>query len=112
MTERENQDDDADGSEEQTPAELGELYRGGATLAQLVERTGMPYYAVRQAVLEAGVSLRAAHREIPPAPPGFVEAYVRGDSIRAVADAFGVSFGMARRMLLQEGVTLRQRGGS
>ncbi|WP_442785149.1 helix-turn-helix domain-containing protein [Amycolatopsis sp. H20-H5] len=37
-------------------------------------------------------------------------AYERGATIRAVAAAFGLSFGTARRMLLREGVKLRATG--
>ncbi|MEW2068456.1 helix-turn-helix domain-containing protein [Streptomyces sp. NPDC007346] len=38
--------------------------------------------------------------------------YVAGASVRAVAESAGLSYGTARVLLLEAGVTLRPRGGS
>ena len=41
----------------------------------------------------------------------FAERYAAGDSIRAIADASGRSYGFVHRVLNENGVTLRARGG-
>ncbi|WP_420806986.1 helix-turn-helix domain-containing protein [Amycolatopsis keratiniphila] len=71
----------------------------------------MTYYKTRTALLSAGVVLRQAGPAGAPAPPGLVQAYLAGASIQDLATRFRLSFGVARRMLLQSGVTLRPQGG-
>lgn len=41
----------------------------------------------------------------------FAQKYQAGDSIRAIADASGRSYGFVHRVLNENGVTLRARGG-
>lgn len=41
----------------------------------------------------------------------FAQRYAAGDSIRAIADASGRSYGFVHRVLNENGVTLRARGG-
>jgi transposase len=41
----------------------------------------------------------------------FAQLYAAGDSIRAIADASGRSYGFVHRVLNENGVTLRARGG-
>ncbi|MFI7122150.1 helix-turn-helix domain-containing protein [Amycolatopsis sp. NPDC049868] len=61
--------------------------------------------------MAAGVTLRQVGPTTPSAPPGLVQAYLDGANIHDVAKRFGLSFGVARRMLLQNGVQLRPKGG-
>ncbi len=41
-----------------------------------------------------------------------VERYSRGDSIRAIADDIGRSYGFVHGMLAESGVPMRSRGGA
>ena len=89
-----------------------EAYRGGRTMDQLVADTGLSFREVRKRVIGAGVETRPQAPAAAPAPPGLVRHYERGATIRATAKAYGQSYGLTRRMLLNAGVVLRPRGGA
>ncbi|MEU3767192.1 hypothetical protein AB0E55_19265 [Amycolatopsis keratiniphila] len=90
--------------------ELVRLYNDGETIEGLAGRYALSYHKVRTTLLAAGVKLRPPKIQLPPTPPGLVNAYLAGRSIRQLADIHGMSYNQTRRILLAEGVTLRPRG--
>ena len=57
-----------------------------------------------------GTHLTGEHRDR--ARKRAAELYVQGCTIQSVARQLGRSYGLARELLLEAGVTLRARGGS
>jgi uncharacterized protein (DUF433 family) len=84
----------------------------GETLEQLVARWPYSYRQIREALLDAGVTLRPAKIPVQPTPKGLVKAYENGRSLRQLANYYDLSYSQVRDMLLAEGVTLRGRGNS
>jgi hypothetical protein len=70
----------------------------------------LSYRQVRSRLLDAGVTMRPQQRQTQPTPPGLVEAYRSGLSIRATGVQFGLSYSATRNMLLRAGIGLRSRG--
>ncbi|MEV7041145.1 transcriptional regulator [Amycolatopsis sp. NPDC051061] len=101
-----------------TPAEipadvvrdLVEHYNAGETIESLVARHPYSYRKIRTALIDADVTLRPPRIPLPPTPPGMVNAYANGRSIRQLAVTYGMSYSQTRTILLAEGVELRRRG--
>lgn len=87
-------------------------YDAGKTINGLVEQYPYSYRKIRQALLDAGVTLGPPKVQLPPTPPGFVARYKYGMSIRQLGKLHGMSYNQARNILLAEGVALRGRGQS
>jgi uncharacterized protein (DUF433 family) len=85
-------------------------YAAGETIEGLVARLPYSYRKIRTALLDAGVTLRPPRIPLPPTPPGLVNAYLDGRSIRQLATTYGMSYNQTRNILLAEGVELRRRG--
>lgn len=84
----------------------------GETIEWLVAQYPYSYRRIRRTLLDAGVTLRPQRIRLPPTPPGLVNAYVNGRSIRQVATTHNMSYNQTRNILLAEGVELRSRGNS
>ncbi|UUV34557.1 transcriptional regulator [Amycolatopsis roodepoortensis] len=93
-----------------TTAEMVRKYNGGQTLEGLAEEYSRSYRAVRNLLLEAGVTMRPPKIQLPPTPPGMVNAYNHGWSIRQLATKHDMTYSRTRRVLLAEGVVLRGVG--
>ncbi|WP_410625685.1 helix-turn-helix domain-containing protein [Amycolatopsis sp. cmx-8-4] len=91
-------------------ADLKRRYDAGETLLALLEDFEGSYRILRKVLKSQGIKFRASQPLTPPAPPGMVETYASGKSIAGTGETFGVSRDIARRMLLEAGVTLRPRG--
>ncbi|MGW4826198.1 helix-turn-helix domain-containing protein [Amycolatopsis japonica] len=91
-------------------AEIVRRYELGETIEGLAASHALSYRKVRTTLLAAGVTLRPPKIQLPPTPPGLVNAYLAGRSIRQLADIHGMSYNQTRRILLAEGVVLRPRG--
>lgn len=90
--------------------DLCRRYAEGATIEGMAEETGLSYRRVRETLLTFGMVLRPPMIQVPPCPPGMVNAYKHGVSIRQLAARYGHSYNQTRNMLLHEGVRLRRRG--
>lgn len=80
-------------------------------LVQNGQRHEISYRRVRGILLGAGVTLRPQNVPLPPTPPGLVNAYLDGRTIKQLAVTYRMSYSTTRRILLAEGVQLRRRGG-
>ncbi|MEU7786505.1 hypothetical protein [Amycolatopsis sp. NPDC049159] len=89
--------------------ELVADYVAGETIESLVARHPYSYRKIRTALIDAGVTLRPQRIQLPPTPPGLVNAYLDGRTIRQLAATYGMSYGQTRNILLAEGVELRRR---
>lgn len=90
--------------------ELALRYAAGDTLESLVARYPYSYRKIRTTLIDAGVTLRPPRIPLPPTPPGLVNAYLDGRSIRRLATTYGMSYNQTRNILRAEGVELRRRG--
>lgn len=97
--------------------ELREVYEeGGISIRDLAERHGLPYQFTRDLLHEAGVPSRhygeTLKGEARSEKAGVLAGqYLAGSSIRALAEGHGMSYGRARKLLLEMGVRLRNKGG-
>jgi hypothetical protein len=86
-------------------------FRRGVPVCALRHDTGIDERALRKVLQDAGEQLQ----EHGVAPTGHAvdmrSGYEQGSSIRVVAAEAGCSYGVARRVLLRAGVTLRPEGG-
>ncbi len=102
-------------------------YQAGASLAELGRECGVKADTVRAWLARRGVAFRTKAEAIGLAkrnecPPGLIERYLAGESLKALADAYGLArggihrsgpakgkpFGLAR-LLIESGVALRGR---
>ena len=79
--------------------DLAEHYTAGETIDSLVARHPYSYRKIRTALIDADVTLRPPRIPLPPTPPGMVNAYVNGRSIRQLASTYGMSYNQTRNIL-------------
>ncbi|MDX3239758.1 helix-turn-helix domain-containing protein [Streptomyces sp. ME03-5709C] len=97
--------------------ELREVYeQGGISIRDLAKRHGLPYQFTRDLLHEAGVPGRrygeTLKGEARSRKAGVLAGqYMAGFSIRALAEVHGMSYGRARKLLLEMGIRLRGKGG-
>jgi hypothetical protein len=89
--------------------ELVDLYQQGESMNKLSARYEMSRPRVREILVRHRVAIRS---DVPIIPPGMADAYRAGQTIRAVAEAFGYTYSKTRRMLINAGVRIRPTGGN
>ena len=96
---------------------IAERYRAGETAGTLAEDAGVSVSRIRGILVAMGVELRAplgsvqGHLDHPwLTPERIVKLYGEGESVKALAQAVGVSRGVIQTHLLKQGVKLRGRG--
>ena len=100
------------------PAEvIAERYRAGESAGTLAEDAGARVSDIREILVAMGEKLRAplgsvyGHWDHPWfTPERIVKLYEEGESVKALAQAAGVSRGVIQTQLLKQGVKLRGRG--
>lgn len=93
-------------------AEVAADYEAGATVEDLAERHGCSTTSIRSILRTAGVEAR---RPGPRSPLEGREAevaadYERGATVRGLAEAYGANGRTIRKVLAEQGVTMRARG--
>jgi hypothetical protein len=87
------------------------LYTDGRSLAVIAAKFSVGRSRIRAILVEHGITIRSAKpRATPPATPGMIDAYARGHSAQAIADA--INDGNAAkvlRMLRAAGVPIRPK---
>ncbi|MFF1614167.1 helix-turn-helix domain-containing protein [Amycolatopsis sp. NPDC058278] len=91
---------------------MDQLSAAGEILEILAARYPYRYCKIGAALIDVGVTLRPPRRLLPPTPPGLVNAYLDGRSIRQLAATHGMPYNQTRSILLAKGVELRSRGQS
>ena len=100
-------------SDQEVTAELARRFEGGEPVQELRRVTGIDERVIRERLRHAGAELESRRCRADLAVPvhELVARYEADETLRELADQSGVSFGMVRRVLLDEGVQLRSRGG-
>lgn len=98
-----------------TPA-VGEAiaaYRGGTSIEKCAKMCGLGRETMRQRVIKAGIPLRgrdeAATRRRIPTPPGLIDDYLGGMSVKATAAKYSLQRSSVLRMLEEAGLNGRDR---
>lgn len=90
---------------------LVELYRSGDSYSEVAKKLGVSASFVRKRLVEHGVELRPSshYRRHVLDTQRVVRRYLSGESEKAVAGSLGVSRQVIRRVLLESGITPRNR---
>jgi transposase-like protein len=91
-------------------------YENGSTVSACAEMCGIGHETFRQRLIERGIRLRgrsgaAAARRLP-TPPGFIDDYISGMSVKALAGKYGFDRNAAYRMLAEAGIDGRDRSSA
>lgn len=99
-------------SEQETAGILARRYEGGASIAALVQQTGMDKRVIRGLLVKAGLVLPVRSPVTPDGAEKVVARYKAGESIRMLVAGIGYSYGTIRTILQASGTQLRPRGGA
>jgi hypothetical protein len=100
-----------------TPEEFSvRAYRRGASLAEIGRAIGRDRARVREQLVKAGFKIRGTPKRHSAAERAKLtgrakKLYGAGQSLRAIAESLGMSYGVTRNVLVEAGVELRRRGG-
>jgi hypothetical protein len=101
-----------------TPEEFSvRAYRCGASLAEIGRMIGRDRARVREQLVKAGFKIRGTPKRHSAAERAELterakRLYGAGQSLRAIAESLGMSYGVTRNVLVDAGVQLRRRGGN
>jgi len=86
-------------------------YKAGATIAEIMERTGIARSTIRDVLVGAGVRLRkAARRNDVRLERDVINLYKRGTGTKMVAELCGISRERVRRILARNNIETRPAG--
>lgn len=90
------------------------LYQSGASVKQCADLCGLGHETFRQRLIERNIPLRTAWqtRGVRPTPPGLVEAFLGGESVKALAGRHGLERSAVYRMLGEAGIDGRDRSSA
>jgi transposase-like protein len=93
-------------------AEVAAAYAAGATVEELAERHGCSTTSIRSLLQDQGVEARARGPRSPLEGRGAELAadYEGGATVRDLAESYGANQRTIRKVLSEQGVTMRARG--
>lgn len=94
----------------QRDAEIIQLYRSGETIPQIAERFGIGPGAIKQRLVNAGVTIRPKASKLDEQIVEMCRAYEGGASLHELADRYSSTTMTVRRRLIAAGVEMRRVG--